>query len=181
MKSILKIVGVVFVVATLFTACNGTPSLQKYIVESKENDEFISVDIPSSILQLKDSEVSEDIKSTLETIKKVNFLALQLSDSNQGFYESEVLKVKAILKNPKYQQLMRVKMSGTNVTVNFLGEDDAIDEVIIFAADSEKGFGIIRVLGENMNPSDIMKLSQEIKLDGDSNELKQIENIFKDI
>lgn len=181
MKSILKIVGVLFIFSIVFTACNSTPSLQKYIVDSKENDEFMSIDLPASILQLKDIEASGDIKNTLKTIKKVNFLALQLSGSNQNLYESELLKVKAILKNSEYQQLMRVKMSGANVTVNFLGEDDAIDEVIIFAADSEKGFGIIRVLGENMNPSDIMKLSQEIKLDGDSNELKQLEGIFKNI
>lgn len=178
MKSILKIVSIVFVLSIIFVACDGTPSLQKYIVDSKENDEFMSIDIPSSILQLKDTDVSEDLKNTLKTIKKVNLLALQLSDSNKSLYDSELVKVKAILKNSKYQQLMRVKMAGANVTVNFLGEDDAIDEVIIFAADGNKGFGIVRVLGENMNPSDIMKLSQEIKLDGDSNEMKQLTGLF---
>ena len=55
---------------------------------------------------------------------------------------------------------------------------EAIDEVIIFGAESEKGFAIIRVIGENMNPADIMELSQEIKLDNDSGEMKQLEGLL---
>jgi len=49
---------------------------------------------------------------------------------------------------------------------------------VIFGADSDKGFAIIRVIGENMNPSDILKLTQEIKMDGDSNELKQLGSLL---
>lgn len=181
MKSTLKIASTILILAITFIACDSTPSLQKYIVDSKENDEFMSIDLPASILQLKDTEVSEEIKNTLKTIKKVNLLALQITDTNRALFESEKIKVKAILKNSKYQQLMRVKMMGANVTVNFLGEDDAIDEVIIFATDNEKGFGVIRVLGNNMNPSDILTLSQKLKLDGDSNEMKQLKGIFSNL
>jgi hypothetical protein len=32
-----------------------------------------------------------------------------------------------------------------------------------------------------MNPSDIMKISQQIKLDGDSNQLQQLEGLMKSI
>ena len=178
MKSFLKKVGFVIVIALITIACDSNPSLQKYYVDSKENSEFISVDLPSSILQLKDTEVSDEIKNTLETIKKVNFLALQVNETNKELYTSEKVKVNAILKNPKYKQLMRMNMGGANVSVNFLGEGDAIDEVVIFGADSDKGFAIIRVIGENMNPSDILKLTQEIKMDGDSNELKQLGSLL---
>lgn len=181
MKSIFKIIGIVVVIASTIIACDSSPSLQKYIVESKENEEFMSIDLPASILQLKDTELSEELKSTLKTIKKVNLLVLQLTDTNKELFESEKVKVKSILKNSKYQQLMRVKMMGVNVTVNFLGEDDAIDEVIIFATDNEKGFGIIRILGEHMNPSDIVTLSQQLKLDGDSNGMKQLQGIFSNL
>lgn len=178
MKSFLKKVGFVIVIALITIACDSNLSLQKYYVDSKENSEFISVDLPSSILQLKDTEVSDEIKNTLETIKKVNFLALQVNETNKELYTSEKVKVNAILKNPKYKQLMRMNMGGANVSVNFLGEGDAIDEVVIFGADSDKGFAIIRVIGENMNPSDILKLTQEIKMDGDSNELKQLGSLL---
>jgi len=126
MKSFLKKVGFVIVIALITIACDSNPSLQKYYVDSKENSEFISVDLPSSILQLKDTEVSDEIKNTLETIKKVNFLALQVNETNKELYTSEKVKVNAILKNPKYKQLMRMNMGGANVSVNFLGEGDQL-------------------------------------------------------
>ena len=178
MKSIIKITGIAFVFAFITIACDSTPSLQKYFVDSKENDAFIAVDIPASILQLKNTEVSEDVQNTLNTINKVNFLALPVDGTNAELYTSEKTKVAAILKNPKYKQLMRMKFGEGNVSVNYLGEEDAIDEVIIFGSDSKKGFAIVRVTGENMNPSEIMKISQEIKLDGDSNEFKQLASLF---
>lgn len=178
MKSFLKITGITFLMSLFIIACDSNASLQKYYVDSKENNEFISIDIPSSILQLKDTEVSDDIKNTLETIKKVNFLALQLNEENKDLYTSEKVKVNAILKNPKYKQLMRMNTGKGSVSVNYLGEEEAIDEVIIFGSDNEKGFAVVRVIGENMNPSDIMKLANDIKLDGESSQIKQLEGLL---
>jgi len=181
MKLFIKITGFVYVVAFLMISCDTNPSLQRYYVDSKENNEFISIDLPSSILQLKDDNVSGEIKNTLATIKKVNFLALQLNDTNKELYISEKQKVKNILKNPKYKQLVRMNMGKTSILVNFLGEEDAIDEVIVFASDNSKGFAIVRVLGENMNPANILKLTQEIKTDGDSEQLKQLGGLLSSI
>jgi len=181
MKTFLKFTGLVFSIVLLTTACETNPSLQKYYVDSKENNEFISIDLPSSILQLRDTEVSEEIKTTLETIKKVNFLALQLNETNKELYTSEKQKVKAILKNPKYKQLVRMNMGKSNVSVNYLGEEDAIDEVVIFGSDNNKGFAVVRVIGENMNPSAILKLTQEIKMDDGNAQLKQLEGLLSSI
>lgn len=181
MKLHLKISSLIVVLALTFIACDSNASLQKYYVESKENNEFISIDIPSSILQLKDTEVSENIKNTLETIKKVNFLALQLTDTNKELYDSEKVKVNAILKNPKYKQLMRMNIGKGNVNVSYMGEENAIDEVIIFGSDNKKGFAVIRVIGDNMNPSEIMKLANEIKLDGDSGQMNQLKGLLSSI
>ncbi|NOR28492.1 MAG: DUF4252 domain-containing protein [Lutibacter sp.] len=181
MKNFIKISGLVIAVVLLTIACDTNPSLQKYYVDSKENSEFISIDLPSSILQLKETEVSDDVKNALETIKKVNFLALQLNETNNDLYTSEKAKVKAILKNPKYKQLVRMNMGKSNVTVNYLGEEDAIDEVVIFGADNEKGFAVVRVIGENMNPAAILKLTQDIKMDDDSAQLKQLGSLLSSI
>lgn len=181
MKNILKLIGLIVTVIIVTSACETNPSLQKYYVDSKENSEFISIDLPSSILQLKDTDASKDVKNTLKTIKKVNFLALQLNDTNKELFNSEKQKVKTILKNPKYKQLIRMNIGSGNITVNYLGKEDAIDEVVIFGSDSEKGFALVRVLGNNMNPSDILKLTQEIKMDDDSGQLKQLGNLFSDL
>ncbi len=181
MKSFLKITGLALVITLITVSCDKNPSLQKYYVDSKENNEFISLDIPSSILQLNDTDVSDELKETLESINKINFLALQLNESNHELYTSEKQKVKEILKNPKYKQLIRMNIGKGNVTVNYLGEEDAIDEVIIFGADNKQGFALIRITGENMNPADIFKLSQEIKLDSTSGQLKQLGGLLKGI
>jgi hypothetical protein len=176
-----KITGVLFATILVLISCNTTPTLQKYIVDSKENNDFMSVDIPASIIQLKDADVSDSAKKTLNTIKKMNFLALPLTDDNNAFYETEKAKVNKILKNPKYKQLIRFKRNKSNISVNYLGDKNAINEVVVFGSDNEKGFAIVRILGDNMNPSDILKLSQDIKIDGNSNQMKQLESLFKSL
>jgi len=178
MKTFLKVSMVVFVAAILTVACDTKPSLQKYYVDSKDNNAFISVDLPANIIELKDENVSEEVKNTLKTIKKVNFLALQVDENNQELFDAEKEKVAEILKNPDYKQLMRMKTADGNVTVNYLGTEDAINEVIIFGSDSKRGFALVRVLGENMNPADIMSMAQEIKLDGNSQQLKQLSGLL---
>ena len=181
MKTFLKVSMVVFVTAILTVACDTKPSLQKYYVDSKENNAFISVDLPANIIELKEENVTEEIKNTLKTIKKVNFLALQVDSTNQELFDAEKEKVAEILKNPDYKQLMRMKTADGNVTVNYLGTEDAINEVIIFGSDSKRGFALVRVLGENMNPADIMSMAQEIKLDGNSQQLKQLGGLLGSI
>ncbi|RXP61872.1 DUF4252 domain-containing protein [Lutibacter sp. HS1-25] len=177
MKSILKIAGFVLSFIVL-VSCDNSASLQKYFIDSKENEQFISVDLPASILQLKNENASEEIKNTFETIKNVNFLALQLTDSNADFYTSEKEKVKQILKNSTYKELMRMNLGKASVSVNYLGEEDAIDEIIVFGSENEKGFAIARLVGDNMNPHKIMELIQEIKMNDDSNEMKQLEGLM---
>ncbi|MHB1148160.1 MAG: DUF4252 domain-containing protein [Lutibacter sp.] len=181
MKTFLKISTVLFTSAILTVACDTKPTLQKYYVDSKENNEFISVDLPANIIELKDENVSEEVKNTLKTIKKVNFLALQINETNQELYNSEKEKVKEILKNPSYKQLIRMNTGNGNVTVNYLGTEDAIDEVVIFGSDSKRGFALVRVIGEKMNPAEIFSLAQEIKLDGNSQQLKQLGGLLGSI
>lgn len=178
MKTFLKISMIVFVTAIFTISCDTKPSLQKYYVDSKENNAFISVDLPANIIELKDENVSEEVKNTLKTIKKVNFLALQINETNQELFDVEKEKVKEILKNPNYKELMRMNTGNGNLVVNYLGEEDAIDEVIIFGSDSKRGFALVRVLGENMNPTNILSMAQEIKLDGNSQQLKQLSGLL---
>ena len=55
---------------------------------------------------------------------------------------------------------MRFGSSGKNVKVMYLGEQDAIDEVIVYANDDTKGFAVARLLGDDMNFAAVMKLMQ---------------------
>jgi hypothetical protein len=46
--------------------------------------------------------------------------------------------------------------------IKYIGEDSEIDELIVFGFSSANGFAIIRVLGDDMELSKIMKLESVI-------------------
>lgn len=181
MKNIFKYLALVVAISTLIVSCDSYPSLQKYYVDSQSSADFIALDIPASIVTLKEEDASEEVRATLKTIKKINFLGFQMSDTNIGEYKIEQQKVKAILKNPKYQELIRLNMGAKSLVVKFLGEEDAIDEVIFYGADKELGFALVRVLGDKMNPAKMMALAQEINIDGDAAGLQQIGSFLKSV
>lgn len=161
-------------------SCDSNPTLQKYYVDSNENNDFISVDIPASLLSLKNENTSAEVKETLNSIKKVNFLGFQLKDSNKAEFKIEKQKVKEILKNPKYQELF--SMGGKqSVSVKFLGEEDAIDEIIVYGSDKDKGFALVRILGNKMDPSKMMALAEELDFEGENGSMKQIESFMKNM
>ena len=55
----------------------------------------------------------------------------------------------------------------------------AIDEVVIFGADNTQGFGIIRVIGDDMNPAQVLDLIEVIKSSNpDKDTFKEIANFF---
>lgn len=180
MKSFKSIIGTLLL-AFVVISCNNEQSLQEYIVESKENNEYMSIDMPASIIQLDKTDISEEDKATLATIKKMNFLAFPISDTNKEMYTSEKQKVKGILNQDSFTELMRVRGKVGDVIVSFVGSDEAIDEVVIFGASDEKGFALARVLGDNMNPADILKIAQHLEIDDDSGQMSQLGSIFSTI
>jgi len=168
------------IVALVFTSCK-KESLQSYLVESQEKQGFITVDIPSSILQLKTDDVSDDVKTTLKSIRKINIVALPIK-GNEEAYEVEKTKISKILKDAKnYKSLMRMSAKGMKVRLYYTGSEDAIDEVIAFGYGEAAGVGIARILGDNMNPAKIIEMMQNIKLDGDNVGLKQFSAIFSEL
>ena len=142
----------------LLNSCNSETSLQEYYVENQENNQFLALDIPSSLLTGDNSGLTAEQKATLETINKVNLIAFPIKDDNLEVYETEKEKITKILADDKYQTLMRFGKGTTKGEIMFTGEDDAIDEFIIFGSDEEKGFGVARVTGNNMKPEDLIKL-----------------------
>jgi len=164
----------------LFTSCK-KESLQSYIVESKDKKEFSHVTIPSSILQLGSLGVSEQEKEAYKSIEKVNITGLLAKNTTPEQYETEKSKLKNILKNSDYKTLMNFKTNGNNITLYYLGETDAIDEIIAFGYGDNLGVGIARVLGNNMNPNAIMKMLDKTKLNKDAVNLNQLKSLFGEI
>lgn len=146
------------ILAFVFHSCNSDTSLQEYYVENQENNQFLALDIPSSLLTGDNSGLTAEQIATLETINKVNLIAFPLKEDNKEVYETEKEKITKILSDEKYQTLMRFGKGTTKGQIMFTGKDDAIDEFIVFGSDEERGFGIARITGNNMKPEDLIKL-----------------------
>lgn|SRR5690606_22012627 len=171
----------VLILGLMFVACNNEPSLQEYYVNNQENKEFVALDLPASMLANMES-LDQNQRKTLETVKKVNLLAIPLKPENESRIQEEKNNVNEILKNEKYQLLMKFGMGETKVELYYTGDDEAVDEVILYGYDDNKGMGLARVLGENMNPGDIMNLIKSMETgDIDLSGIQGVSQIFTGI
>lgn len=181
MRNFIRILVLPLVSIVLFMACSSNPSMQEYYVSNADNPHFLSLDVPASILNLDMADLNEDQKKALSSLKKLNILAFKKTDSNEALYALEKGKVKEILKNGKFVDLMKLNTSYGKGEVKYLGDEDAIDEVIIYGNSDDKGFAIIRVLGKDMNPAYLVQLLQTIQnSDTQSNGFGEIGQLFKD-
>lgn len=139
-------------------SCDNETTLQEFYVEHQNDNQYLAFDIPASLLTGDNSALSAEQKATLETIKKVNILGFPLKGDNIENYEAERERLSSILRGDKYKQLMRYGGGTRKAELYYIGEEDAIDELIVFGSDDEKGFGIARVTGDKMNPEAMIRL-----------------------
>ena len=164
----------------LLIRCNSKPSLEKYFVENTENKNFVQVDVSPSILNVQKNKLSKSELNVLKSYSKMNVLAFKLNDKNQLQFETEKSKVIEILKDEKYQQLMRFGSGKQGAQVSYVGDDEHISEFVVFANSKESGFAIVRVLGKNMNPTSIMTMLSVLKSSNiDLEQLKPLKDLMK--
>jgi len=170
----------IIMVATL-VSCDHSASLQSYFVANQETPNFISVDLPVSFVKLDETTLTETQKEAYESMDKLNMLGYQLTEDNQEEYQLELQKVQTILKDEKYQELFRAGNSKDGkVVVKYIGTDTTIDELILFGNMNDRGFAIVRVLGNHMEPAKIMSLSDQIQnINSDENSVGEFMNFFK--
>ena len=171
-------------IVTLFSillfSCSNKPTLQKYFVENMENKDFLAIDISPSILNIDKVSLSDSEKKALETFDKMNIIAFKKDSLNNTKFKEEEVKVKAILKEEIYQELMKFGSGSQAASVYYMGEDDNIDEFVVYTKNVNSGFAIVRVLGDNMNPADIFTFIEVLKKANiDMEQLKPLEGILK--
>ncbi len=149
--------------AIIFASCSSQQSLQEYYVDNQENPNFISLDIPASILKMDEVDLTDVQQEAVESLKKFNLLAFKKTSENVADYKLEKAKVKEILKDDEFVELMKINSRYGNGVIKYLGDADAIDEVIIYGDSKDKGFALVRVLGKDMNPAHIVQLMQAIQ------------------
>jgi DNA-dependent RNA polymerase auxiliary subunit epsilon len=168
------------ILLVLFTcSCENEKSLQSYLVETSGKEGFYTGDLPvSSILSTK-ADVSDEIKETIKSIKKINIVFLPKTADNSLAYEIEKEKLKAIFKgNEVYKSLMSMKVKGMNVNMYYSGDTENIDEVIAFGYGEKTGVGVARLLGKKMNPLKIIENLSSTDFNEDNPALKQFSTMF---
>ena len=180
MKIAVKFWATAFLVIIALVSCSSGASLQEYYVDNSDNPNFISLDVPASILNLQEAELDKTQRQALESLRKLNVLAFKINDSNYSDYEVEKAKVNAILKGNKFVELMKINSKYGRGVIKYIGDEDAIDEVILYGSSDDKGFAIIRVLGNDMNPAHLVQLVKVIQnADYDAADLGEIGEFLK--
>jgi len=167
-------------ISLLLLSCNSEPTLQKYFVENSEKKSFVALDVSSSILNIEKTKLTAEQKIALASFEKMNILAFKLDKTNQAEYAIESQKVTQILKGKDYQELMKVGSGKDGASVSFVGDENNIDEFILFAKQKENGFAVVRILGNNMNPNNIMNMISLLNSSNlDMEQLKPLQQLFK--
>lgn len=175
-----NVIGLLLLMAALVAGCSSQQSLQEYYVDNSENPDFIAIDVPASILKIDAMELNSTQKAAVNSLRKFNLLAFKKTSENASEYKIEKAKVKEILKGDDFVELMKINTEYGKGVVKYLGEEDAIDEVIIYGDNRDKGFALVRVLGKNMNPAHIIQLMQALQSsDYNGEELGEIGRFLK--
>ena len=172
------------IIYTLFAAaflisCSSVVSLQRYFVDNQEAKNFISQDVPLSMIEVDQSEFTEEQKEAYNSVSKLNFLGYKANDNNEEELRAEMETVKTILSDAKYKDLMEFNDQGNKVVVKYIGDDEEAYEVVVFGSSKEMGFAVVRILGNNMSPDKMVTLIGAMqKVDVDKNQIQDIMNIF---
>lgn len=166
--------------AVFLTSCGDSVSLQRYYVDNQEAKNFITQDVPLSMVKLDKTNFTEDQKEAYNSVSKLNFLGYKANESEVETYKAELAKVNTILKDSKYKDLMEFSDKGNKIVVKYIGDEEEADEVVVFGSAKELGFGIVRILGDDMSPDKIAVLINAMqKANVDENQIEEIMNFFK--
>jgi hypothetical protein len=146
------------IMALLLTSCNREPTLQKYFVEKSEVKDFMAVDIAPSIINTSKLTLSAEEKTALASLHNINVLAFKLNGKNNAEYEKEKTNVKTLLKTDHYDELMKFNNGTMGASVNTKGEGQHIEEFVVFVNEADNGFGVVRVVGKDMTPNNVMTI-----------------------
>ncbi|MEY2630936.1 MAG: hypothetical protein RLZZ469_1833 [Bacteroidota bacterium] len=164
----------------LLMSCSNEPSIQKYFVENSGKKDFIALDVSPSIINIDKTKLTPDQQTALNSFEKMNVLIFKSNGKNDAQYQSETQKVGDILKDETYQELMKIGSGKDGASVSFVGDENDIDEFIFFAKNKDNGFAVVRILGNDMNPNNIMNMIGILQIANvDMEQLKPLQGLLK--
>jgi hypothetical protein len=168
------------ITAVMLTSCGNGESLQRYYVDHQESKDFMSQDFPLSMIEIDKSNFTEQQKEAYNSVNKLNFIGYKASENNLETFKTELTKVKTILSDDKYSDLMEFSDKGNKISVKYLGTEDEAEEVILFGSSPDMGFAIVRILGDDMSPNKMVTLIEAMQdANIDESQVENIMNFFK--
>jgi len=168
------------IIAVVLIGCNSKASLQSYFVDHQEVANFITLDLPTTLVDLDETEFTKDEKEAYNSIKRLNFLGYKIEENGIDEYTSELTFVETILSQKKYIELAEFNYNGAKIIVKYIGDDDLVDELIVFGNSKDTGFGIVRVLGKKMSPEKMATLVNVMQnANIDQSQLSGLTDFFK--
>jgi phage repressor protein C with HTH and peptisase S24 domain len=150
-------------------------------VKNTESADFVSIDLAPSIINTGKIKLTNEEKAAIQSFDKMNILAFKSDSTQLEKYNKEISEVKSILKDDSYQQLMKAGSGSDGAAIYFVGNDDEhIEEFVVLAGKKENGFAVVRVLGNDMNPTHIMNMLKLLqKSNVDLEQLKPLQQLMK--
>ncbi|MDC7999063.1 DUF4252 domain-containing protein [Gilvibacter sediminis] len=165
MKHLLALFSLSILLAATLVSCNEEPTLQSYFVDKQEDSRFVKFDLPSSLITEDSDLLNAEQKEVMQSVRKLNIMAYPIKegDSLKAEYQIEKQNVIDILAREQYQTLISFGSPTQGASLKFVGETDAIDELVIFASDEERGFAIFRLTGNDMDPEKFVNMMRSIE------------------
>ncbi|MEC5166203.1 hypothetical protein RCH18_001939 [Flavobacterium sp. PL11] len=161
-------------------SCNSKPSLQKYFVENTENKNFTVLDLSTEILKVDKTKLSVAQSAAIESFEKINILTFKATETNKAQFETERAKLELLLEDKQYQQLMKFSSGTQGASISFVGTDENIEEFIVYANKKENGFAVIRILGKEMSPTNLVNMISVMrKANMDMQQFKPLQELMK--
>lgn len=145
-------------VMLLMISCSQEPTLQKYFVKNADEKNFMTLDVAPNFIKTDKLKLTPEEQKALKSLHKFNVLALKADGKNQAQLKQEGEKVKQLLKGEEYDELMHIGSPDRGASIHTVGEGDAIEEFVVYVNQKETGMAVVRVMGEDMNPTNIMTL-----------------------
>lgn len=154
MKSIPSLL-VFLLVAVGLTSCSDKNGLQNYILDHAESVGFTSTTIPISSLKQENLQLTEKQQEAFDAVDRVSVLLYRYDQNKPEEFTTEKNNIKTILKQDKYEELMSF---GNKGMLKYVGSEDSMEEIVIYAANKEMGFAVGRIIGDDMTLEKFMEL-----------------------
>ena len=129
----------IFAVVVAFVGCTKTQSIQEYYVAKSEDPNFLVIDIPTSILGIKNEVLNEEEQAALDSFQKLNVLMFRKTVANADQFPEELKTVREIIDGQQFDPLMVVSDRQFSGKLLLEGRVERADEIVFFGSATDEG------------------------------------------